>query len=105
MKVKIFTENLNVVNLGLASFGDNITRAGGTATTLDWRPPAGGDVDLGLDLARLMAHPDVEKANTIAFDHTNPICPARKISLSRTHQVYSIGPGDATGSTACLTGT
>ncbi len=68
MKVKLFTENLNVVNLGLASFGDNITRAGGTATTLDWRPPAGGDVDLGLDLARLMAHPDVEKANAIAFD-------------------------------------
>ncbi|POH64925.1 hypothetical protein C3B59_09400 [Cryobacterium zongtaii] len=66
--MKLFTENLNVVNLGLASFGDNITRAGGTATTLDWRPPAGGDVDLGLDLARLMAHPDVEKANAIAFD-------------------------------------
>ena len=68
MNVKLFTENLNVVNLGLASFGDNITRAGGTATTLDWRPPAGGDVDLGLDLARLMAHPEVEKANAIAFD-------------------------------------
>lgn len=68
MNVKLFTENLNVLNLGLASFGDNITRAGGTATTLDWRPPAGGDVDLGLDLARLMAHPEVEKANAIAFD-------------------------------------
>ncbi|WP_255579172.1 DUF1116 domain-containing protein [Cryobacterium sp. PAMC25264] len=66
--MKLFTENLNVVNLGLASFGDNITRAGGTSTSLDWRPPAGGDVDLGMDLARLMAHPDVEQANAIAFD-------------------------------------
>lgn len=68
MTVQLFTEDLNVVNLGLASFGDNITRTGGTGTTLDWRPPAGGDVDLGLDLARLISHPDVEHANTIAFD-------------------------------------
>jgi len=66
--VQLFTEDLTVVNVGLASFGENVTRAGGTATTLDWRPPAGGDPDLGWDLARLLAHPDIEHANAVAFD-------------------------------------
>jgi len=65
--VQLFTEDLTVVNVGLASFGENVTRAGGTATTLDWRPPAGGDPDLGWDLARLLAHPDIEHANAVAF--------------------------------------
>ncbi len=68
MTEQLFTEELRVVNVGLASFGDNIVRAGGTATTLDWRPPAGGDPDLGWDLARLLADPDVAHANALAFD-------------------------------------
>lgn len=66
--MQLFTTELTVTNLGLASFADNITRAGGNASTVDWRPPAGGDVRVGLDLARLTKHPKVEQANTIAFE-------------------------------------
>lgn len=67
MDVQLFREGLDVVNVGLAGFGDDIHRAGGTATTLDWRPPAGGDVDAGLDLALLVRRTEVEEANERAF--------------------------------------
>lgn len=64
----LFTRELDVVNVGLSSFGDDIQRAGGRVTTLDWRPPAGGDDVVGLDLARLTGDPAVEQANRTAFD-------------------------------------
>ncbi len=64
----LFTRELNVVNVGLSSFGDNIDRAGGRVTTLQWRPPADGDEAVGLDLARLTGDPTVEQANKIAFE-------------------------------------
>lgn len=65
--MKLFTEDLHVVNVGLASFGDNAARAGGDVVTLDWRPPAGGDVETGLQLARLLGDPSVSEANQVAF--------------------------------------
>lgn len=68
MNVQLFSEELNVVNIGLASFGENIVQAGGKAATVDWRPPANGDANLGLDLARVISRPDVEQANAIAFE-------------------------------------
>jgi hypothetical protein len=42
----LFGGELAVVNLGLASFAQDLRRAGGTAFDVDWRPPAGGDVAL-----------------------------------------------------------
>lgn len=66
--MQLFSEDLNVVNIGLASFGENIVQAGGSATTVDWRPPANGDADLGLDLARIISNPQVDAANAIAFE-------------------------------------
>lgn len=65
--MQLFFDDLSVVNVGLASFGDNINEAGGKATTLDWRPPAGGDSVAGLELARLLGNSDVKKANAVAF--------------------------------------
>jgi hypothetical protein len=59
----LFSNDLNVVNVGLTSFGENIGRAGGTYTDLRWQPPALADVDTGLNLARLTNHPAVEAAN------------------------------------------
>lgn len=64
----LFTQELNVLNLGLSSFGDNIERAGGRVATLNWRPPANGDDAVGMDLARLTGHPAVEQANETAFE-------------------------------------
>ena len=37
----LFAEDLNVVNVGLQGFADNIVAAGGTVTQLSWAPPAG----------------------------------------------------------------
>ncbi len=64
---EVFDSELRVVNIGLSSFADNLRRAGGHATQLAWRPPAGGDVATGLALASLVNDPAVEAANATAF--------------------------------------
>ncbi|MEV4397388.1 DUF1116 domain-containing protein [Nonomuraea sp. NPDC049607] len=64
----MWSEHLDVVNVGLAGFGDDIRAAGGSVTALDWRPPAGGDPAAALALARLVRHPEVERANQVAFE-------------------------------------
>jgi Protein of unknown function (DUF1116) len=64
---ELFTQELRVLNVGLASFAENLTRCGGQAVQLAWRPPAGGDVASGLTLASLINDPLVEAANRDAF--------------------------------------
>jgi hypothetical protein len=56
-----------VINIGLAQFAETINDAGGTVTQLDWTPPAYGDRQAGMALARLANHPAIEKANDAAF--------------------------------------
>lgn len=63
----LFTEDLSVVNVGLASFSDNIGVAGGTSTDLTWQPPAGADAAVGFALAGLIGHPTIEAANEQAY--------------------------------------
>ncbi|EJA8917766.1 DUF1116 domain-containing protein, partial [Escherichia coli] len=63
----LFNQPLKVVNAGLHSFADNIQHAGGHAISLNWQPPAQGDIDTGLVLASLLRHPLVESANQIAM--------------------------------------
>ncbi|WP_144150432.1 DUF1116 domain-containing protein [Paraburkholderia sp. BCC1885] len=64
----LFSEPLKVVNCGLSSFADNLQLAGGEVLNLAWQPPALGDVEAGLALARLLRHPLVEQANQRAFE-------------------------------------
>ncbi len=64
----LFSRDLEVVNVGLSSFAENITAAGGTATQLDWAPPAGGNAELGWTLATLIGDPRIEQANRTAYD-------------------------------------
>jgi hypothetical protein len=64
---EVFDAELRVVNIGLSSFADNLRKAGGHATQLAWRPPAGGDVETGLTLASLVADPAIDAANATAF--------------------------------------
>jgi hypothetical protein len=64
---ELFTEELRIVNVGLSGFAENVISAGGHAVQLAWRPPAGGDVDTGLTLARMINDPRVEHANRTAF--------------------------------------
>ena len=63
----LFAEDLNVVNVGLQGFADNIVAAGGSVTQLSWAPPAGADAGLGRTLAGLVGNPVVEEANTLAY--------------------------------------
>ena len=64
---ELFETDLRVVNVGLSGFADNLVQAGGQAIQLAWRPPGGGDVEAGRELATLVNEPDIEEANRIAF--------------------------------------
>lgn len=64
---QLFSQPLKVINVGLASFADNLRHAGGEVIHLNWQPPAQGDVAAGLDLAWLLDHPLVDAANQQAM--------------------------------------
>ena len=64
---ELFSEQLNVVNVGLPNFADNIRAAGGSAVQLAWRPPGGGDAGAGMRLARLLGDERIEAANATAL--------------------------------------
>ena len=42
-----------VINLGLASFADELTKQGTVVVHVDWSPPARGDVELANILSKL----------------------------------------------------
>lgn len=52
MKVELPTE-LQVINVGLESFAQDLKAQGVAIVQLDWRPPAGGNAKLAALLARL----------------------------------------------------
>jgi len=56
-----------VINVGLASFADNLRQCGGEALELRWQPPAEGDVTAGWLLAQLTGDPLIEAANGEAY--------------------------------------
>ena len=64
---RLFRDELRVVNVGLGVFADSISAGGGSVQRTDWRPPAGGDRDIGAALASLVGLPEVEEANGRAF--------------------------------------
>jgi hypothetical protein len=63
----LFQQELKVANVGLQSFADDISVAGGRVTHLSWAPPAGADAALGWSLANLVGDERVEKANRVAY--------------------------------------
>ncbi len=64
----LFQEKLQVLNVGLSSFADSISRAGGSVLQIEWAPPAQGEQEVGRALARLVNLLSVETANRTAFD-------------------------------------
>ena len=68
MTMDLLAQDLQVLNVGLASFADAISNAGGKVLQIEWVPPARGDREVGRALARLVNHPRVEAANRQAFD-------------------------------------
>ena len=66
------SQSLNVINVGISSFADDINNAGGCARNVDWRPPAEGDATIANALAKLVNDPKIEQANRTAFkNYTN----------------------------------
>lgn len=65
----------DVVNLGVESFAVPPAAHGARVLNLDWRPPADGDVSVGLKLARLVAHPAIEAANETALERMLAVRP------------------------------
>lgn len=63
----LISQDLNVVNVGLASFGDVIREQGAKATDLQWQPPAGGNPKDAWNLALLTGDPRVAEANEVAY--------------------------------------
>jgi hypothetical protein len=51
MEPKVLPEALKVINIGLASFAQDLQAEGVAVIDLDWRPPAGGNARLSALLA------------------------------------------------------
>jgi hypothetical protein len=58
----LLQRELQVINIGLESFGRELTDAGARAVTVDWTPPAGGDPEAIRQLQRLAAWPDAARS-------------------------------------------
>ncbi len=55
-----------VLNLGLEVFAEAISAHGADVRGIDWRPPAAGAREVGMELAELIGHPQIEAANATA---------------------------------------
>jgi hypothetical protein len=70
----LFPEGVRAVNVGLDMFAEPLAANGASVSRLDWRPPAEGDREVGLVLARLEDDPDdpvgrrIATANSTAVD-------------------------------------
>jgi len=98
---QLFGEELRVVNVGLDSFAEPVRNSGVDVTTVDWRPPALGDADLGLQLAHLVGSPAVHHANMAAMERilaVQPlwvdVCPAHEAipALAEERLLLHAGP-------------
>jgi hypothetical protein len=49
----LFEESLNIVNVGLEGFAQELASQSIPVTQLDWRPPAEGDAELAELLSKL----------------------------------------------------
>jgi len=81
----LIKQELGVINVGLAQFAETIAANGGAVTQLEWTPPALGDVDAAMSLARLTNLAQIETANGTAF----------AAFLSASPQLRSVGAASA----------
>ncbi len=49
----ILTEDLKVVNIGISTFADDLRSQGVKVANVNWKPPAGGDVEMSKLLEKL----------------------------------------------------
>src|SRR5690349_5405759 len=63
----LFKDTLQVVNVGLTAFADNVVAAGVDCVRVQWQPPALGDRAAAGSRAQLVANEAVDRANQTAF--------------------------------------
>lgn len=71
---KLFEEDLTVVNLGLESFAENLNNEGVRTVQVQWKPPAGGNMEIAELLDKvdsIKAKVDVDAANKKAAEIIN----------------------------------
>jgi len=49
----ILSQKLKVVNIGISTFGDDLRSQDVEVVDVDWKPPAGGDVEMSRLLEKL----------------------------------------------------
>jgi FdrA protein len=52
-ETNILTEKLKVVNIGIKTFADDLRSQDVEVVHVDWKPPAGGDIEMLKLLAKL----------------------------------------------------
>ena len=62
----LLTGGIRALNVGVAEFASSPREHGADVVQLDWRPPAGGDRELGLLVARLEDDPDDAAGTAVA---------------------------------------
>lgn len=67
---KLFTEELNVVNIGIETFEKTLSDQKANLVHVDWRPPAQGNAMVA-HMLELLDDERIEKANKEAFDRLN----------------------------------
>jgi len=70
---RLFPAHVRAVNVGLAMFVDAPAAHGATVAALDWRPPAEGDREAGLLLARLENDPLDPVGRTVAAGNVTAV--------------------------------
>jgi len=102
----LFPDGIQAINVGLAAFAGPPRAHGATVLELDWGPPAEGDRNLGLLVARLEDDPDdpigapIARANQSVVDRilrASPalvdVCPASEaIPALKTRMLLHAGP-------------
>lgn len=75
--LKLLGSEVKVINLGIPSFAEDLAHAGATALHVDWRPPAGGSVELLAHLTKLqLLDEKIAAANQEAMNRLAAFQPA-----------------------------
>ena len=88
--MKILEKKPSIINVGLRSFYDSLCAQGADAIHVEWRPPAGGD----LELVRLLAdidRPEIDSANLRAVEKILVADDGRRFQIRQRAHIHALG--------------
>lgn len=94
MTTKLFRQDIKVINVGLASFYEDLKYQRAKVTKVDWRPPAGGNLKL-IQLLSKAESEEVANANKIAVKKIVTSSP-KLIDIKRARDVIGVLRGNMT---------